>query len=86
MFIFKGFAPGSPIGVFGHDDQSGIHGHGHDLWAARHVPGREPEDAAKACSDAAEKKRNLLYFPHFWWLIMGIIKAIPEAIFKRLKL
>jgi len=45
-----------------------------------------PEDAARACLDAAEKKRNLLYFPHFWWLIMGIIKAIPETIFKRLKL
>ena len=48
--------------------------------------GASPEAAAKACLDAAAKKRNLLYFPFFWWLIMGIIKAIPERIFKRLKL
>jgi decaprenylphospho-beta-D-erythro-pentofuranosid-2-ulose 2-reductase len=45
-----------------------------------------PEAAARACLDAARKKRNVLYFPFFWWLIMGIIKAIPEGLFKRLKL
>jgi decaprenylphospho-beta-D-erythro-pentofuranosid-2-ulose 2-reductase len=45
-----------------------------------------PEAAARACLKAAARKRNLLYFPVFWWLIMGIIKAIPEALFKRLKL
>jgi decaprenylphospho-beta-D-erythro-pentofuranosid-2-ulose 2-reductase len=45
-----------------------------------------PEAAAKACLNAAAKKRNLLYFPFFWGPIMGIIKAIPEALFKRLKL
>jgi len=45
-----------------------------------------PEAAALACFDAAKKKRNILYFPLFWWLIMGIIKAIPERVFKRLKL
>lgn len=45
-----------------------------------------PEAAAQACVDAAKKKRNVLYFPLFWWLIMRIIKAIPERVFKRLKL
>jgi decaprenylphospho-beta-D-erythro-pentofuranosid-2-ulose 2-reductase len=45
-----------------------------------------PEAAAKACLNAAAKKRNLLYFPFFWGPIMAIIKAIPEALFKRLKL
>jgi decaprenylphospho-beta-D-erythro-pentofuranosid-2-ulose 2-reductase len=45
-----------------------------------------PEAAARTCLDAARKKSNVLYFPFFWWLIMGIIKAIPEGLFKRLKL
>jgi decaprenylphospho-beta-D-erythro-pentofuranosid-2-ulose 2-reductase len=45
-----------------------------------------PEACARACLRAAEKRRNILYFPHFWWLIMTIIKAIPEAVFKRLRL
>ena len=45
-----------------------------------------PDSAAKACFQAARKKRNILYFPFFWWLIMAIIKAIPEGVFKRLKL
>ena len=45
-----------------------------------------PDAAAKACLQAARKKRNVLYFPFFWWLIMAIIRAIPEGIFKRLKL
>jgi short-subunit dehydrogenase len=45
-----------------------------------------PEAAARACLIAADKKRNVLYFPLFWWVIMAVIKAIPEALFKRLKL
>ncbi len=45
-----------------------------------------PRSAAQACLTAAEKGRDSLYFPAFWWLIMGIIKAIPEPVFKRLKL
>jgi decaprenylphospho-beta-D-erythro-pentofuranosid-2-ulose 2-reductase len=45
-----------------------------------------PEACARVCRAAAAKGRNTLYFPAFWWLIMAIIKAIPEALFKRLKL
>jgi hypothetical protein len=29
---------------------------------------------------------NVLYYPRFWRGIMGIIGAIPEVAFKRLKL
>ena len=32
------------------------------------------------------KKRDVVYLPCFWAIIMGIIKSIPESIFKRLKL
>jgi short-subunit dehydrogenase len=45
-----------------------------------------PESAARASLAAAAKGRDSLYFPAFWRLIMAIIKAIPEPIFKRLKL
>jgi decaprenylphospho-beta-D-erythro-pentofuranosid-2-ulose 2-reductase len=45
-----------------------------------------PETCAKACLGYAAKGRDVVYFPGFWWLIMVIIKAIPERIFKRLKL
>jgi short-subunit dehydrogenase len=45
-----------------------------------------PDSVAQACLRAARKKRNVLYFPFFWWLIMAIIKAVPEGLFKRLKL
>jgi NAD(P)-dependent dehydrogenase (short-subunit alcohol dehydrogenase family) len=45
-----------------------------------------PQACAKACLGYATKGRDVVYFPGFWWLIMAIIKAIPERIFKRLKL
>jgi decaprenylphospho-beta-D-erythro-pentofuranosid-2-ulose 2-reductase len=45
-----------------------------------------PEDCARACLRYAANGRDVAYFPAFWWLIMAIIKAIPERIFKRLRL
>ena len=45
-----------------------------------------PEACARACLRFAAKGRNVVYFPAFWWLIMAIIKAIPEHVFKRLRL
>jgi hypothetical protein len=33
-----------------------------------------------------DERRDELYWPAFWRGIMGIIKAIPEAGFKRLSL
>ncbi len=43
-----------------------------------------PEACAEACLRFAEKGAEERYFPSFWWLIMAIIKAIPERLFKRL--
>lgn len=45
-----------------------------------------PEKVAVAIEKAIEKKRDVLYTPGFWLLIMTIIKIIPEGIFKRLSL
>ncbi len=49
------------------------------LWAT-------PEAVAAGIIHAIDKKRDVVYLPGFWRLIMLIIKHIPERIFKRLKL
>ena len=45
---------------------------------------------AKAVSQgivkAVEQKRDVVYLPGFWRLIMLVIRHIPETIFKRLSL
>ena len=43
-----------------------------------------PEFVARACLDAAAKRRDVIYVPWFWWGIMMIIKHVPERVFKRL--
>lgn len=45
-----------------------------------------PEAAARAIHRAVARGKEEVYVPGFWWAIMTIICAIPEAIFKRLKL
>ncbi|NPA72991.1 MAG: SDR family oxidoreductase [Gammaproteobacteria bacterium] len=49
------------------------------LWA-------KPEQIADSIVKAIKKQKNTLYTPFFWSGIMLIIRSIPEAIFKRLKL
>ncbi|MDE3015808.1 MAG: SDR family NAD(P)-dependent oxidoreductase [Pseudomonadota bacterium] len=44
------------------------------------------ECVAEKIIAAMEKKKNVIYVPWFWRVIMLIIRHIPEAIFKRLKL
>jgi len=46
----------------------------------------KPEVVAAGIVRAVEKRKNEVYLPWFWWGIMSVIKAIPEPIFKRLKL
>ncbi len=45
-----------------------------------------PEAVGRGIYSAILKRRNVVYVPVIWLLVMGIIKAIPEAIFKKLKL
>ena len=45
-----------------------------------------PQQIAKAISTALSKKKNVVYAPWFWQGIMLVIRSIPEAIFKQLKL
>lgn len=46
----------------------------------------EPEVVAKSVVAALQRRANKVYCPWFWWVIMSIIKLIPESIFKRLKI
>lgn len=43
----------------------------------------EPVEVADAIVAAVEKSRNVIYVRRVWWLIMAIIRSIPERIFKK---
>ena len=45
-----------------------------------------PDEIAQGIYLAVQKNRNTVYLPWFWLGIMTIIRLIPEAIFKKLKL
>lgn len=45
-----------------------------------------PEHVARKIVNAMERRRNVVYVPGFWRPIMLLIRAIPEALFKRMKL
>ena len=49
------------------------------LWA-------KPDAIACGIVHAIDTKRDVVYLPGFWWLIMTIIKHIPERVFKKLSL
>lgn len=46
----------------------------------------QPRDVAEAIIKAQLCGRNVIYTKSLWWLIMTIIRHIPEGIFKRLSL
>lgn len=49
------------------------------LWA-------KPDAVAKSIVKAIDKRSSVAYVPGFWWLIMFIIRSIPEFVFRRVKL
>lgn len=46
----------------------------------------QPDEVAKAIERAVAKRRNIVYVRPIWWMIMAIIRNIPERIFKRMKI
>lgn len=50
------------------------------------IPIADPDDVAQAIHAAQRAGADTLYYPRFWGGIMGVIKAIPERVFKRLSL
>jgi short-subunit dehydrogenase len=45
-----------------------------------------PQEVGAAVLAACQKKRDVIYVRPVWWVIMTIIRSIPEVIFKRLSL
>lgn len=45
-----------------------------------------PEKVARDILKAVRKKRNVIYTPGFWFIIMTIIRLVPEPIFKKMKI
>jgi len=45
-----------------------------------------PERLAARVLRAGRARRNVIYVSRIWWLVMAIIRAIPEPVFKRLRL
>jgi short-subunit dehydrogenase len=48
------------------------------------LPIAQPKDVAYSVVESLDKKRNVIYVPWFWRIIMGIIQHIPEFIFKKM--
>jgi decaprenylphospho-beta-D-erythro-pentofuranosid-2-ulose 2-reductase len=46
----------------------------------------QPEVIAKGILRAAGRRRNEVYLPGYWRLIMAVIRGLPESLFKRLHL
>lgn len=46
----------------------------------------QPDEVARAIVTAVRRRRNVIYVRPVWRLIMAVIRAIPEPVFKRLKL
>jgi short-subunit dehydrogenase len=49
------------------------------LWAS-------PETVARGIERAIARRKDLVHLPGFWRMIMLVIRAIPESLFKKLKL
>ena len=45
-----------------------------------------PQRVARDIDRAIRRRKNTVYTPWFWRIVMGIIRAIPECIFKRMRL
>jgi decaprenylphospho-beta-D-erythro-pentofuranosid-2-ulose 2-reductase len=46
----------------------------------------QPDTVAARIESAMESRRNVVYTPGFWWVVMAIIRSLPEALFKRFRL
>jgi hypothetical protein len=46
----------------------------------------EPDEVARAIFAAASRRKDIVYVRPIWWLIMRIICAIPERMFKKMKI
>jgi short-subunit dehydrogenase len=47
---------------------------------------KKPAFAAVKIVRAIDRRKNEVYVPAFWWLVMMVIKVIPNSIYNKLKL
>jgi short-subunit dehydrogenase len=45
-----------------------------------------PEELGRAVLGAVRRRRGVIYVKPVWWLVMRIIRALPEAVFKKTSL
>lgn len=50
------------------------------------IPVASPEKVARAVVKASDRGEDVMFYPRFWAGIMGVIRSIPESIFKRMSL
>ncbi len=50
------------------------------------IPIVSPDQVSRALFDAQQRGVDTLYYPRFWRGIMGVVGAIPERIFKRMRM
>jgi short-subunit dehydrogenase len=46
----------------------------------------KPDDVGRRIYRALERRQDVVYVPFFWAFVMLIVRAVPERLFKRLKL
>jgi decaprenylphospho-beta-D-erythro-pentofuranosid-2-ulose 2-reductase len=46
----------------------------------------EPDELGRAVVRAVKARRNVIYVKPIWFVVMAVIRNIPEAIFKGMKL
>ena len=50
------------------------------------LPKASPEEIGRGIREAQRRGRHVVYLPRLWRGVMGIIRAIPEPLFKRLSI
>ena len=45
-----------------------------------------PQEIAIRICEGVEKKYDVIYAPWYWWWVMGVIRLVPELIFKKIRL
>ena len=45
-----------------------------------------PEEVADALVDALRRRRDVVYVRRIWWPVMVLIRAVPERVFKRMRM
>lgn len=59
------------------------------MTAGMDLPGAltaEPGEVGRAIADAVQTRRNVIYVRPVWRVIMALIRAIPERLFKKMSL